>query len=65
MNQDLTEARSLVMGEWRPVGELPAATDLAALTKLHKLRQEELAGPPDHRRLIGSLLSRIAARDSL
>ena len=65
MNQDLTEARSLVTGEWRPVGELPAAADLAALTKLHKLRQEELAGPPDHRQLIGSLLSRIAARDSL
>jgi hypothetical protein len=50
-----------VAGEWTPLDDLPAAVDLSALTKLHKLRPEEMGQP----QLIGSLVSRIAAKDSL
>ena len=60
MCQDLSSARSLVAGDWISLDELPAVTDLPALTRLHKLKQEEL-GP----QLFGCLLSRIAAKDSL
>ncbi len=60
LNQDLTEVRSLVVGDWTPLSELRAAADLVALTKLHKLKEEEL-GP----HLVGCLASRIAAKDSL
>lgn len=60
INKDLSEAKSLVEGDWIPLDSLQQNCDTKALQKLYKLKDEELA-----ENLVNSLISRIAAKDSM
>ena len=59
VNNDLEDVREVVTGDWVEVDRLGSFLDKNALTKLHKLKPEEFED------LIGSLCSRIAAKDAL
>ena len=59
VNKDIEDAKQTVVGDWVDVGLLGEYLDSKALTKLHKLKPDELSD------LTGSLCSRIAAKDCL
>ena len=59
VNNTLEDVREVVTGEWVGLDRLGSFLDKNALTKLHKLKPEELED------LTGSLCSRIAAKDAL
>lgn len=59
VNNSLDDVREIVRGDWVEVDRLGSFFDKNALTKLHKLKPEELED------LTGSLCSRIAAKDAL
>ena len=59
VNNTLEDVREVMTGEWVGLDRLGSFLDENALTKLHKLKPEELED------LTGSLCSRIAAKDAL
>ena len=59
VDKDLEELKQTVVGDWVDVGLLDKYLDDQALTKLHKLKPDELCD------LTGSLCSRISAKDCL
>ena len=59
VNKDIEDAKQTVVGDWVDLGLLDEYLDSKALTKLHKLKPDELSD------LTGSLCSRIAAKDCL
>ena len=59
VDKDIKDAKQTVVGDWVDVGLLEKYLDSKALTKLHKLKPDELSD------LTGSLCSRISAKDCL
>jgi len=59
-NKDLSQAREKISGDWRPLETLADNLDIKLLKKLHKLKDCEL-----DENLLNSLISRVAAKDSL
>ena len=59
VDNDLDDVRDVVDGEWVETDLLESFLDTPLLTKLHKLKPDELNN------LSGSLCSRISAKDSL
>eukprot|EP00088_Acartia_fossae_P067997 TRINITY_DN8543_c0_g1_i7.p1 TRINITY_DN8543_c0_g1~~TRINITY_DN8543_c0_g1_i7.p1 ORF type:complete len:169 (-),score=1.67 TRINITY_DN8543_c0_g1_i7:47-553(-) len=60
INKDLKEAKGLVEGDWISLESLHKDCDLKALQKLYKLKDEEVKN-----NLVNSLITKIAAKDSL
>ena len=56
---DMETVRGAIAGDWVDTEHLETYLDTAALTKLHKLKTEELSD------LTGALCSRISAKDAL
>merc|ERR1719397_604917 len=59
VDKDLEEVKKTVDGEWVEMDLLPTFLDNKTLTKLHKLKPDELCD------ITGSLCSRISAKDCL
>ncbi|XP_023327598.1 EKC/KEOPS complex subunit Tprkb-like [Eurytemora carolleeae] len=59
-NTDLSQAREIVKGTWKPLSALREKVDMETLIKIHKLKPEETGD-----NLISSLISRVAAKDTL
>ena len=59
LDKDIEDLKQTVVGDWVDVGLLDKYLDTPALTKLHKLKPDELCD------LTGSLCSRISAKDCL
>ena len=59
VDKDLESVKSFIQGEWSDVNRLSEQLDKDLLIKVHKLKPDEMTD------LIGSLCSRISAKDSL
>jgi len=59
VDKELDEAKEYIEGKWVDIDDLLTNVDEKILTKLHKLKPEELSD------LSGSLCTRISAKDSL
>ena len=59
VDKDLESVKSFIQGEWSDVNQLSEQLDKDLLIKVHKLKPDEMTD------LIGSLCSRISAKDSL
>merc|ERR1711874_332403 len=60
VDNSLDEVREVVNGDWVDVEEVKTGCDTDLIAKTHKLKQEEMG-----KHLVGSLVSRIAAKEAL